>query len=90
MKNRYDFIKNIYKDYIIFIVKKDKYYTFKNDELICKCFNVSFNNISKYNLNYLVLDNLDIVEIKEYDNNKYYEYLIKSILIKIIENVKLF
>jgi len=89
MKNIYKFIKNIYKDYIIFIVKKDKYYTFKNDELICKCFNVSLDNINKYNLNYLVLDNLDIIEIKEYDNNKYYEYLIKNIFINVINKEKL-
>ena len=89
MKNRYDFIKNIYKDYIIFIVKKDKYYTFKNDELICKYFNINLNNIDKYNLNYLVLDHLDIIEIKEYDNNKYYEYLIKSIFIDVINKERL-
>lgn len=89
MKNRYEFIKKIYKDYIIFVVKKDKYYTLKNDELICKCYGINLFNINKYNLNYLVLDNLDIIEIENYDDNKYYDYLIKSILIEVIKKQKL-
>ena len=81
MKNRYEFIKKIYKDYIIFIVKKDKYYTLDNDKLICNYYDINIKNINKFNINYLVLDNLDIVEIKEYNDNSYYEYLIKSIII---------
>lgn len=88
MRNRYEFVKKLYKDYIIFIVKKDKYYTLDNDNLICKNYNININNINKYNLNYLILDNLDIVKIKEYDNNLYYEYLIKSIFIDLIKKIK--
>ena len=85
MKNRFEFIKNIYKDYIIFILKKDKYYIFNNDKLICNCYDININNINKYNINYLIIDNLDVIEIRECDNNLYYEYLIKSILISVIK-----
>lgn len=84
MKNRFEFIKNIYKDYIIFIVKKDKYYMFGNDALICKHFDIDVRNVKKININYLILDNLDIIEIKKYDNNLYYEYLIKSLIINYV------
>ena len=84
MKNRYEFIKNIYKDYVIFIIKKDKYYTFNNDKLICDIYNINIENIDKKEINYITLDNLDIIKINKDDNNKYYEYLIKSIIISLV------
>lgn len=84
MKNRYEFIKKLYKEYIIFIIKKNKYYVFNNDKKICEIYNINYYNIDKFNINYLVLNNLDIIKLVKYDNNKYYEYLIKSILINII------
>ena len=75
MKNRYEFIKKIYKEYIIFILKKNKYYIFNNDEKICKLFDI----------NYIALNNLDIIKKISYNDNKYYEYLIKYILISIVK-----
>lgn len=85
MKNRYEFIKKIYKEYIIFILKKNKYYVFNNDEKICKLFNINYYNIDNFNINYIVLNNLDISKKVSYDDNKYYEYLIKYILISIVK-----
>ena len=79
MNERYNIIKNLYKDYIIFIkTKKGKYKTLSFDKEILKYFNVD-------NLNCLYLNNLEIEEIHKYDNNRYNEYYLKTKLIKIME-----
>lgn len=89
MINRYNFTKNMYKDYIVLIVRKRKLYTFNQDKRILNY--IGFNNklyrIRKNEINYLILDDLDIIEIREYDNNNYNKYLllsyIKDILIEV-------
>ena len=79
MNERYKIIKNLYKDYIIFIkAKNGTYKAMGIDKDIIKYFNTE-------NVNCLYLNYLDIEEIKEYDNNKYREYFLKTKLIKIKE-----
>ena len=79
MNERYIIIKNLYKDYIIFIKnKKGNYQRYGFDKEILKCFNAE-------NVNCIYLDNLEIEEVKEYENNKYKEYFLKTKLIKIKE-----
>lgn len=84
--NRYDFIKKLYKNYIIFIKKKDKYYTYKIDKQIINNLNINYyKKLDKYKVNYLLINNLDIVLKKEYKTNSYNKHLIIC-LIKEIEN----
>lgn len=90
MINRYNFTKNIYKDYIVLIVRKRKLYTFNQDKRILNY--IGFNNklyrIRKKEINYLILDDLDIIEIREYDNNNYNKYLLLSYIKDILLEVR--
>lgn len=94
MRNRYKFTKNIYKDYIVLIYKKKKYYSFDSDKRILDY--IDFNNklyiLKKYSINFIVLDDLEIIGIASYKDNNYNKYLyvsyIKDILIRIKRSIK--
>ena len=79
--NRYYFTKKIYPNYIILLLKKNKPYSFGIDRRILEF--ISFNDktriLQKKKINYLILDELDIIEKYEYDDNNYdkYVYLVK-------------
>ena len=90
MYNRYREIKNIYNDYIIFIKRKNKdYKLYKIKKKIFEYLNLKkINFLKTYEINYLILDNLDIVEKYEYENNRYYEYYIKVLLTNTIKNIE--
>lgn len=86
IKTRYLFLKRLYPNYVIIILKKDKYITFDIDNKIFNLLNNSFNNLDKYNINYLIIDNLIIIKISKYINNRYLEFkkrveLLSAILI---------
>ena len=68
MKERYNVLKHIYQNYLILIIKNNKYYTFDEDKLL---FNYINKNLNKYEINYIILNNLDIIIKKEYENNNY-------------------
>ena len=70
MKERYEVIKKLYPNYLILLIKNNKYYTFDEDKLI---------------FNYIILDNVDIIVKKEYENNNYLNYYFKINLINILE-----
>ena len=80
MKERYNVLKHIYQNYLILIIKNNKYYTFDEDKLIFNYLKRKFNNI-----NYIILNNLDIIIKKEYENNNYLNYYFKVNLINILE-----
>ena len=82
MKERYEVIKKLYPNYLILIIKNNKYYTFDEDKII---FNYINRNLNKYEINYIILDNLDIIVKKEYENNNYINYYFKVNLINILE-----
>ena len=82
MKERYNVLKHIYQNYLILIIKNSKYYTFDEDILI---FNYINKNLNKSEINYIILDNLDIIVKKEYENNNYLNYYFKVNLINILE-----
>ena len=87
MKNRYKFAKMLYQDYVILILKNKKLYTYDNNILIDFKY---INKLKKLHINYVILDNLDIIK-KEYSDNKYLEYYLKYKLkeiLKIIYNKK--
>lgn len=83
MKERYKVLKKIYPYYLILIKKNNKYYTFYEDKLIYK----NIKNLN--NINYIVLDNLEIEIKKEYENNNYLYYYTKYKLINLLERRKL-
>ena len=90
MINRYEFTKNIYKDYIVLIIKNKNYYSFDKDKRILDYIN--FDNklylLKKYSINFIVLDNLEILSINNYEINNYYKYLYMSYIKDILLEVK--
>lgn len=58
MKERYNVLKHIYQNYLILIIKNNKYYTFDEDKLIYTYIN---RNLNKHEINYIILNNLDII-----------------------------
>lgn len=85
MKNRYYFFKKKFKDYIILIKKKDKYYTFDQDDEILKYMEYKkLSDIRIRKINYIIIDNLEIEQIKEYKENNYELFLLKTFIRKIL------
>ena len=82
MKERYNVLKHFYQNYLILIIKNNKYYTFDEDKLIYTYIN---RNLNKHEINYIILNNLDIIVKKEYENNYYLNYYFKVNLINILE-----
>jgi hypothetical protein len=88
MKNRFLIIKHLFPDYLILIRKKDKLLSFDIDNMIFKIINYkTINDLNKKHINYLILDNLEIELKKEYNDNRYKEYLMKTSLIKLMERM---
>lgn len=85
MKNRYLFFKRLYKDYLLLFAKKDNLLSFNIDNRIISILSSSSNNILEVlttnSINYIIVDNLDIIEIKSFTNNSYNLYKKKAYLI---------
>jgi hypothetical protein len=88
MKNRYVTIKKLYPNYLILIKHNNKLLSLYNDKTILEYIKYKkLNNLKQKHINYLILNNLEIEEIKDYKlNNKYYNYLLKANIIKVIES----
>ena len=88
--NRYYFTKDVYPRYLVILLKKEKPYSFGIDRKILNYIRFKDKTyiLQKKKINYLILDELDIVEKKEYDDNNYdrYEYLVK--ISEIFEEIK--
>ena len=80
---RYLFIKKYYPNYIIFIKYKKYIITYNNDLKIIKLF-----NYKELNINYMIIDNISIIENKVYSDNKYFYYFKIIILLTFISNKK--
>ena len=78
MINRYKFVKNLYPEYLVIIIRKRKYYSFYRDLDILKYINFKDNTriIKNKKINYIVINNMDIVEKYSYKDNNYDKYLI--------------
>ena len=77
MKCRYIVLKKLYSDYIIIFIKNNKYVLYGIDNYIESV--VDIYSLSKYSVNNIVVDNLDI-RINRYCVNKYYSYMIIGII----------
>lgn len=66
------------------------YYSFDKDKRILDYIN--FDNklylLKKYSINFIVLDNLEILSINNYEVNNYYKYLYMSYIKDILLEVK--
>lgn len=73
----------MYPDYLILLVSKNNYISFCLDKLI---YSYYLDKVFKLNINYIILDGLDIIKKVEFSNNKYYYYsklvLIKEVICK--------
>ena len=80
VSTNYNVIKSIYRDYVIIYFYKNKYIYLDN----------TFRsvNLDKYNINYLIFNNdIEIVKIKSFDNNRYFYYYKRLKLINMIWSI---
>ena len=80
MKEKIKLLKELYPKSLIYVLKKRKYHLNDIDKDIVEIFN---NDI--INTNYVILDNLDIIDKRENLNNNYNNLFLKIKLINIIE-----
>lgn len=70
---------------MLLFTKKDKLLSFNIDNRIISILSSSSNNILEVlttnSINYIIVDNLDIIEIKSFTNNSYNLYKKKAYLI---------
>lgn len=77
MKNKYYFFKRLYKDFVIIFIDKDNNMrSYEVDSMLLKY-------IKNEDISYVMVSNDFVVNVVSRCNNKYYEYLIKELLIKI-------
>lgn len=88
IKNKYKFLKKLYPNDIIIFLKKNTYYVYYED--VCLLKKVKRYRIINYlnmkHINYIIIDNLDIVEHKIFDDNKY-RRLYRLTIIRLIINM---
>lgn len=92
--NRYSFIKRMNRNSIILIRGNKKYISFDRDLDILRYINFnmeysysSLKYLDKYNINYIVVDNLDVVVSKEFCSNNYMKYVKLMYLKRILLNI---
>ena len=81
MNERVNILRKLYPNYLILVKYKDKIKFVNIDKSIVDTFGMK--KIKK--VNKLLLDNLDIKILEEYNNNQYIDYCLK---VKLIEMLK--
>ena len=84
MNERVSILKKLYPNYLILVKDKDKIKFVGIDKLIVNTFGLK----KLKNVNKLLLDNLDIKILEEYDNNLYEKHYIKIKLLEIVNILK--
>lgn len=83
MNERVNILRKLYPNYLILVKYKDKIKFVNIDKLIVDTFGLK--KIKK--VNKLLLDNLDIKILEEYDNNQYIDYCLKVKLIEMLKEI---
>ena len=90
LMRRVSFLKKLYSDYVIFVLKNEKYYVFKDDRIVIE--NLISKSVLKEkdinkidSVNYIILDNLTILKKYETYENKYNYILKKQKLIEMLK-----
>ena len=86
LRNRYVFIKRLYPDTLIVFIKKNKYFLLDNDKYIYEYFNKNIKQIALNNIDYIIIDNLYIVDKLFNKNNNYNKYNKIILINKFIKN----
>ena len=85
LKTRYTFLKKLYSEYLIIFYRNKTFLTFDIDRKIEKMIkekNQEFvKTLEKHHINYIILDNLNVIKKKNFQDNCYLEFC---------EKVKLF
>ena len=89
LRNRYSFIKKVYPNTLLIFIKNNKYFCIDNDYYIYKYFNNDIKQLRLNNIDYIIIDNLNIIE-KSFNKNNYYNKYYKLILIKRFMKVNLY
>jgi len=88
--NRYSFTKGVYPDYVVLLVRKNKYYSYGCDKRLLEY--IKFKDktyiLKKKHINYLVHDELDIVEKYEYEDNMLDKYVYLMYIKRVFDNLK--
>ncbi len=84
MNERVNILRKLYPNYLILVKHKDKIKFVGIDKIIVDTFGLK----KLKNVNKLLLDNLDIKILEEYDNNLYEKHYIKIKLLKIVNILK--
>lgn len=89
--NRYYFTKEVHPNYLILLLKNDKYYSYGKDRRVLEY--IKFKNklqiLKKKKINYLVLEELDIVEKEEYQDNQLTKYVYLTYFKDILNEMKM-
>lgn len=97
MYNRYKFLKLIYRGSLIILVKSKgnsySYVTFGKDRFLFRYLNKEkkklFKKLNKYHINYVLVDNLDIVSERQFEDNNYYKFLKIAYLNMVLISMKI-
>ena len=88
--NRYYIAKKKHQEYLIVIIRKGKYVSYGIDALILKHLKTNVNiehQLQRLHINYLILDNLDIINKYTDENNQYNKYFYLETIRKILNKI---
>lgn len=89
-KNRYIFIKRTYPNtMVIFKNSSNKYISYGEQKEFLKYLKFKeLSNLSKLKINYIVISNMQILEHKIFDDNKYKLYYTRFNLFKLVNYIR--
>ncbi len=83
MKNKYDFLKTIYKNKLVVFKKKNNIKSFGIDQMILYYLKIETKeDLKKVNFDFILFDNFDIIDMKIEGSNKYNNYVLIVSLLK--------
>lgn len=87
--SRYKFIKKLYPNTLVLFYDKGKYSSLATDQFILNFIQfTSLYSLEKRKINYLVVQNMNILERKKFLDNKYSFYYSEVRLLNILERIK--
>ena len=89
MKNRYFFFKRLYFDCIILFKYKNNYKSIKDDLFVLNYINFkSLKDLKIRNINFIIIDGLEVCYKKTFKNNNYYKYYYQMKIYRIYKQLK--
>lgn len=88
-KNRYVFIKRTYPNTMIIFKNNNKYIGYMEQKELLEYLKFKkLANLSKLKINYIVISNMQILEHKTFDDNKYELYYTRFNLFKLVNYIR--